>query len=160
VTSDAQTTPTVTTPSDLEIVVERIFNAPRDHVFATYTDPALIPQWWGDGTTVAEMDVRPGGRWRFVARYPNGYEAAFHGTYREVTPPERLVQTFEMEARPGRVHTETAQFEDLGERTRLTLTMRFETTEDRDTVLNSGMQAGVAPNYARFDALLATTARR
>src|SRR5262249_58349196 len=79
----------VTTPTELEICVERVFDAPRDHVFRVWTDPALIPEWWGDGTTVEEMDVREGGRWRF--RTESGMEG--EGEYREVSPPERLAQT-------------------------------------------------------------------
>ena len=99
----------------------REFDAPRDRVFAAYTDPALIPEWWGPrGTTtiVDVMDVRPGGQWRFVARNADGTETAFRGTYREVTEPERIVQTFEWEGMPGHVSVETAVFEDLGDRTR------------------------------------------
>jgi uncharacterized protein YndB with AHSA1/START domain len=149
---------TITTPTDREIHIERIFNAPRDRVFAAFTDPALIPQWWGDGTVVDQMDVRPGGTWRFVARYPNGYEAAFRGTYREVVPPERIVQTFEMEANPGRIHVEIAVFEDLGDRTGFTNTLIFDTTEERDAVVKSGMEAGVQQTYKRLDELLSRPA--
>jgi uncharacterized protein YndB with AHSA1/START domain len=88
----------VTTPTDREIHIERVFDAPRDRVFAAYTDPQLIPEWWGPrGTTtvVDRMDVRPGGSWRFVIRNSDGSETGFRGTYREVAPPERIVQTFE-----------------------------------------------------------------
>ena len=86
-------TATVTTPTDHEIHIEREFAAPRDKVFAAYTDPELIPEWWGPrGTTtiVDRMEVEPGGSWRFVARGPDGDETAFRGTYREVTAPERV----------------------------------------------------------------------
>ena len=115
-------TATVTTPSDREIHIERIFEAPRDRVFAVYTDPALIPEWWGPrGTTtiVDKMDVRSGGDWRFVARDSDGSETAFRGSYREVSAPERIVQTFEWEGMPGYVCLETAAFEDLGDRTKV-----------------------------------------
>src|SRR3954462_9504854 len=94
----------VTTPSEREIHIERVFDTPRDRVFAVYTDPALIPEWWGPHGTVAtvdEMDVRSGGRWRFVVRDADGSETGFRGAYREVTPPERIVQTFEWEGMPG-----------------------------------------------------------
>jgi len=97
------TTATITTPQDREIRVERIFDAPRDRVFAAFTDPALIPEWWGpyDTTTIVDqMDVRPGGLWRFIAQDCDGRETAFRGVYREVTPPERIVQTFEWEGAP------------------------------------------------------------
>jgi uncharacterized protein YndB with AHSA1/START domain len=77
----------VTTPTDREIHIVRIFDAPRDRVFATFTDPKLIPEWWGPTTIVDQMDVRPGGSWRFVGHNADGSETAFRGTYREVTPP-------------------------------------------------------------------------
>lgn len=159
-TSDQQQAPTATftTPSDREIRVERVFDAPRDRVFATFTDPELIPEWWGPrGTraTVDEMDVRAGGRWRFVVDTCEGEATAFRGTYREVTPPERIVQTFEWEGMPGHVAVETATFEDLGERTRLVTTSLFHTTEERDGMLHSGMQRGANETYARLDEVLA-----
>jgi uncharacterized protein YndB with AHSA1/START domain len=152
---------TVTTPSEREIHVERVFDAPRDRVFAIYTDPALIPEWWGPrGTTtiVDTMDVRPGGSWRFVARDREHGETAFRGTYREVTPPERIVQTFEWEGMPGHVSVETAVFEDLGEQTRVTTTTIFHTAEERDGMLASGMERGMNESYQRLDELLARLA--
>src|ERR671925_885800 len=82
-------TTTVSTPNELEIRVERIFDAPRRHVFSVWTDPELIPEWWGEGTVVEEMDVRPGGKWRFNTGY-----GVVEGEFREVEAPERLVQTF------------------------------------------------------------------
>jgi uncharacterized protein YndB with AHSA1/START domain len=152
---------TVTTPTDREIHVERVFDAPRDRVFAAFTDPQLIPQWWGPhGTTtiVDAMDVSPGGSWRFVSHGADGSETAFRGTYREVVAPERIVQTFEWEGMPGHVSVETATFEDLGDRTRLTTTALFHTTEERDGMLSSGMEGGMNETYARLDALLAGAA--
>ena len=147
----------VTTPTDREIHVERVFDAPRDRVFAAYTDPELVPQWWGrreSETIVTEMDVRPGGAWRFVSKSEQG-ETAFRGTYREVTPPERIVQTFEWEGMPGHVSVETAEFEDLGDRTKVTTTSIFHTTEERDGMLGSGMEIGMNETYERLDELLA-----
>jgi uncharacterized protein YndB with AHSA1/START domain len=151
-------TTTVTTPSEREIVSERVFDAPRDRVFAAYTDPELIPQWWGPrGTTtiVDQMDVRPGGAWRFVGRDPDGSETAFRGTYREVTPPERIVQTFEWEGMPGHVVVETATFEDLGGRTRVRAQSLFHTSEERDGMLDSGMERGLTETHDRLAELLA-----
>jgi uncharacterized protein YndB with AHSA1/START domain len=149
---------TVTTPADREIHIERVFDAPRDRVFAAFTDPQLIPQWWGPhGTTtiVDVMDVSPGGSWRFVSQDSDGSETAFRGTYREVVAPERIVQTFEWEGMPGHVSVETATFEDLGDRTRLITTTLFHTTEERDGMLSSGMERGMNETFARLDALLA-----
>jgi uncharacterized protein YndB with AHSA1/START domain len=133
---------TVTTPSELEIRVERVFDAPRAHVFSVWTDPDLIPEWWGDGTIVEEMDVRPGGVWRF-----NTGLGVVEGEFREVDPPARLVQTFQN-------HLQTLEFEDLGERTKLTQTMRFATPEERDTTMQYGVEEGAKGGFARADAVL------
>ena len=154
---------TVTTPTDREIHVERMFDAARERVLAAFTDPALIPAWWGPrGTTtvVDQMDVRPGGSWRFVMRDADGSETGFRGTYREVSPPERIVQTFEWEGMPGHVSVETATFEDLGERTKVTTSSLFHTTEERDGMLASGMERGLSETYARLDELLTRLAAR
>jgi uncharacterized protein YndB with AHSA1/START domain len=159
VTTDQQKL-TVTTPSDREFYTERVFDAPRDRVFAAYTDPELIPEWWGPRgttTTVEEMDVRRGGRWRFAIRNEDGSEVpAMHGTYREVTPPERLVQTFEWEGMPGHVSVDTVVFEDLGDgRTKITTTSIFHTTEERDGMIESGMEKGLGETYDRLEEVLA-----
>jgi uncharacterized protein YndB with AHSA1/START domain len=149
---------TVTTPTDREIHIVREFDAPRDRVFATYTDPELIPEWWGPhGTTtvVDHMEPKTGGTWRVVIREADGSESGFRGVYREVTPPERIVQTFEWEGMPGYVSIETAEFEDLGDRTRLVATTLFHTTEERDGMLASGMEKGMNETFERLDALLA-----
>jgi uncharacterized protein YndB with AHSA1/START domain len=164
-TSHQQQAPgaTITTPTDREIHVERVFDAPRDRVFAVYTDPELIPEWWGPrGTTavVDRMDVEPGGSWRFVIRSSDGSETAFRGTYREIVAPERIVQTFEWEGMPGHVSVETATFEDLGERTKVTTTSIFHTTEERDGMLGSGMEGGLNDTYDRLDEVLARLAAR
>src|SRR6476646_7999701 len=114
---------TVTTPNKLEICVERIFDAPRAHVYSVWTDPGLIPEWWGDGTVVEEMDVRPGGTYRFRTAF-----GVVEGEFREVEPPMRLVQTFQD-------RMQTLDVEDLGEQTKQIQTMRFESTEQRDTTM-------------------------
>ena len=133
---------TVTTPSELEIRVQRIFDAPRAHVFSVWTDPKLIPEWWGDGTVVEEMDVRPGGMYRFRTAF-----GVVEGEFREIDAPERLVQTFQN-------HLQTLEFEDLGAQTKLTQTMRFETTEERDTTMNYGVEEGAKGGFLRVDELL------
>ena len=149
---------TVTTPTDREIHIERIFDAPRDEVFAKMTDPELIPEWWGPhGTTtiVDKMDVRSGGDWRYMIKNSDGSETGFRGTYREVSPPERIVQTFEWEGMPGHVSVETATFEDLGDQTKITAISVFHTTEERDGMIQSGMEGGLNETYSRFDEVLA-----
>ena len=148
----------VTTPADREIRAERVFDAPRDQVWAAYTDPALIPEWWGPhGTTtvVDKMEVEAGGSWRFVIKSSDGSETGFRGTFREVTPPERIVQTFEWEGMPGHVSVDTATFEDLGDQTKVVSTSIFHTTEERDGMLGSGMEGGMNETYERLDELLA-----
>ena len=137
---------TVTTPNELEIRVERVFDAPRAHVFSVWTDPELIPEWWGEQTVVEEMDVRPGGRWRFNTGY-----GTVEGEFREVQAPERLVQTFQN-------HLQTLEFEDLGEQTKLTQTMHFATTEERDTTMQYGVEEGAKNGFARIDAVLSKIA--
>jgi uncharacterized protein YndB with AHSA1/START domain len=134
---------TVTIPSELEIRVERIFDAPRLHVFSVYTDPKLIPEWWGDGTVVEEMDVRPGGRYRFRTAH-----GVIEGEFHEVDAPRRLVQTFQN-------HVQTLEFEALGDQTKLTQTMRFATTEERDATMQYGVEEGAKGGFARVDRVLA-----
>ena len=95
---------------DREIVLARVFDAPRELIFKVYTDPETIPSWWGPRvhtTTVDEMDVRVGGKWRYVSKDEQGNEYAFRGEYLEIDPPHRLVSTFEFEGMPGHVVLET-----------------------------------------------------
>jgi uncharacterized protein YndB with AHSA1/START domain len=149
---------TISTPSEREIASERIFEAPRERVFAAYTDPELIARWWGPrgtSTSVEQMDVRPGGVWRFVIRNDSDGElSAFKGVYREITPPERIVQTFEWEGMPGHVVIETASFEALGERTRVRGVSLFHTAAERDGMLASGMEKGLSESHDRLAELL------
>jgi uncharacterized protein YndB with AHSA1/START domain len=157
--TNAQNSAVVTTPKDREIHIERIFDAPRERVFATFTDPALVPEWWGpEGSTtiVDRMDVEAGGSWRYVVKGDDGSEHGFRGTYREVSPPERLVSTFEWEGMPGHVSVDISVFEDLGDgRTKIVTTSLFHTDEERDGMLASGMEAGLNETYNRLEALLA-----
>jgi uncharacterized protein YndB with AHSA1/START domain len=149
---------TVTLPAEREIHIERIFAAPREKVFAAHTDPELIPQWWGPRettTVVDELDATNGGKWRFVMRNPDGSETGFRGVFREVSPPDRIVQTFEWEGLPGHVSVDMAVFEDLGDRTRVVSTSIFHTPEERDGMLGSGMERGMNETYDRLDELLA-----
>jgi uncharacterized protein YndB with AHSA1/START domain len=144
-------------PGKQETVITRIFDAPRDLVFKTYMDPELIPRWWGPRsltTTVEEMDVRPGGIWRFVQRDADGNEYAFFGVYHEIAPPERLIYTFEFLGTPGHVLLETVTLEDLNGRTKVTDRSVFQTVEDRDGMLASGMDDGVNETMDRFAELV------
>ncbi len=145
-------------PGKQEIVMMRVFDAPRELVFKAYTDPNLIPKWWGPSsltTTVDKMDVRLGGVWRFVQRDADGNEYGFHGVYHESLAPERLIYTFEFEPMPGHVLLETVRFEEHDGKTKVTVTSVFQTVEDRDGMLQSGMEEGAVETWDRFAELLA-----
>jgi uncharacterized protein YndB with AHSA1/START domain len=147
----------LTTPSDREVRIERVFAAPRERVWRAFTEPELVAQWWGRGNKVVieRMEVERGGHWRFVEHSADGVHG-FEGRYREVTPPERLVWTFEWDGMPGYVAVDTAEFEDLGDgRTKVITTSIFHTVEERDGMLASGMQSGLDQSYAALDRLLA-----
>jgi uncharacterized protein YndB with AHSA1/START domain len=143
----------LTQPSDLEFRVERVFDHPIERVWAAYTDPELIPQWWGQGTRVDRLDLRPGGGWRFVSNPGTDQESAMTGDFLEVSPPDRLVQTFGMEGL-GKPMTQTIEFERVGDGTHLAITSRFDTTEERDTVISYGAEKGAIGGWVQLDALL------
>jgi uncharacterized protein YndB with AHSA1/START domain len=148
----------VTTPSDCEIRLTRLFNAPRHLVFEAMTKPEHVKHWWGclaEGYSVpvCEIDLRPGGAWRFVNRHPKG-EAAFHGEYREIAPPSRLVFTEIFEQFPDTVSVVTAEFSEEGGKTRLTTTVHYPSLEVRDMVMASGMAKGAGISYDRLEALV------
>jgi uncharacterized protein YndB with AHSA1/START domain len=148
-------------PGTQTIVMTRVFAAPRALVFKAPTDRDLIPKWWGPRrhkTRVDVMDVRPGGSWRYVSRDAEGNEFAFHGVYREIVAPERLAYTFEFEGMPGYVSLETVTFEEHDGKTKLTNTTRFHTVEDRDGMLESGMESGATESMDRLAELLRTMA--
>lgn len=155
---DATRKATLTTPSDREIRIERVFDAPRDRVWQAFTDPKLVAQWWGRGhkLVIERMDVERGGHWRFVEHGPDGVHG-FEGRYREVTPTTRLVHTFEWDGFPGYVIIETVTLEDTDDgRTKVVNLSLFHTTEERDGMLQSGMETGLNESYAALDRLLAT----
>ena len=158
-TSTSATTDVVAEPGRQDVVITRVFDAPRELVYRVFTDPEQVPDWWGpagDRMVVDEMDVRPGGRWRYVETDGDGNEYGFHGIYHQVTPPERLVYTFEFEGMPGHVMMETITFEDLGDgRTKLIDVGVFQTVEDRDGMVASGMESGARESMDRLAALLA-----
>jgi uncharacterized protein YndB with AHSA1/START domain len=149
----------VTTPSDQEIRMTRLFNAPRHFVFEAMTKPEHVKQWWGRlgegySVPVCEIDLRVGGAWRFVNRHPKG-EMAFYGEYREIAPPNRLVFTEIFEQFPDSVSVVTAEFADEGGKTRMTATVRYPSLEVRDMVLASGMSHGAGISYDRLEDLVA-----
>jgi uncharacterized protein YndB with AHSA1/START domain len=154
----------VTTPSDQEIRMTRLFGAPRDLVFEAMTKPEHVRQWWGrlgDGYSVpvCEIDFRVGGKWRFVNRHPQG-EAGFYGEYREIEPPGRVVFTEIFEPFPEVVSVVTAELTEESGKTRLTATVRYPSLEVRDMVLGTGMANGAGISYDRLEDLVSELQRR
>ena len=140
-----------------EIIVTRTFPTSRERVFNVYTDPALIPQWWGPSrmTTVVDvMDVQPGGRWRHVQREADGSVHAFHGVYHDVVAPERLASTFEYEGTPGQVSLDITTITEAGGQTTVSIHSIFQSVSDRDGMLDAGMISGLSETLQRIELLL------
>ena len=147
----------VAEPGTHQIVMTRDFDAPRELVYKVFTDPALVPQWWGpDSTTtlVDQMDVRFGGVWRYVQRDPEGNEFAFRGVYHDVAAPERIAYTIEFEPVAGHVGLETITFEEHHGKTRMIDSGIFQSVEDCDNFVQSGMEGGANETWDRFDIIL------
>jgi len=147
----------LTTPSDTEIRMARTFDAPRDLVWRLWTDPARIPEFWGwrdSKTTVHAWDLRPGGAWRISSAGQDGAEFAFFGEFREVQPDELLVWTFGYDGMTDEPLVESLRFEEHDGRTTLVSTSQFETKEQRDAMLGTGMAEGAKETYDRFEELL------
>ena len=154
----------VTTPSDREIRMTRVFDAPRDLVFEAHTSCEHMTNWWGPRRykfASCEIDFRPGGKWRIVHRGSEGEEdQGFHGEFREIVPPERIVWTFEWEGMPGHVSVETLTLEEHDGKTTISATSVHDSQEDRDGMLQSGMEEGAAETYDRLDEYLETLKSR
>jgi len=138
-----------------DLVIERVFEAPRELVWRVMTDPARVTNWWGPHgytTTVEEMDVRPGGRWRWINHTTGGESAPFKGEYLEVVPFERIVQTqiFDVPGFDDRAAINTMTFEDLGGRTRIVARSTFPSVEDLQGALSMGMIGGALDTYDRL----------
>jgi uncharacterized protein YndB with AHSA1/START domain len=147
---------TVTTPSDREIRMTRLFDAPRALVFEAMTKPEHIRNWWGnlgDGYSVpvCEVDFRVGGKWRFVNRTPKGEDAAFYGEYREIDRPGRVVFTEIFEPFPDVVSVVTSVLTEENGKTRMVATVEYPTREVRDMVRSTGMERGAAISYDRLE---------
>ena len=150
----------VTTPSDTEIQMERTFDAPRALVYRAMTERDLISQWWGQRnstTTVDTLELRVGGKWRFIQRDASGAEHAFRGEFLEISPPDRLVWTFEYEPMPGHIVTDAVTFSELDSgKTQDLVRSTFASKEDRDGMIAAGMEGGAAESYDRLAELLET----
>jgi uncharacterized protein YndB with AHSA1/START domain len=160
-TTTRNRTTVVADPALPTIVITREFDAPPDRVFRAYTDPELVVQWLGPRRLemrIEEYDARTHGAYRFLHVDTDGTEYGFHGTFHEVRPIERIVQTFTYDGVPDGVSLETAVFTDLGGRTRVTTTSVVESLEARDGIIASGMESGLSEGYERLDELLAAQA--
>jgi uncharacterized protein YndB with AHSA1/START domain len=148
---------TITTPSEREIVMTREFNAPRDLVFEAHTSCEHMSRWWGPRryeVASCEMDFHEGGKWRIVHRGSEGDEYGFRGEFREIVPPERIVWTFEYEGFPGSISVQTLTLEEHDGKTTLTATSAFDTVQERDGMLQSGMEEGAAESMDRLEEYL------
>jgi uncharacterized protein YndB with AHSA1/START domain len=144
-------TAVISLPSDTQILVTREFNAPRHLVWRAFTTPELVKRWWSGGmgeVTLVEMDLRVGGRWRHVLVTGDGTEVGFHGEYREVVPNELVVCTEVYEGSPGEESALCSYaFTEADGRTTLTLRIDMASKEDRDAMLESGMETGMQGQY-------------
>jgi uncharacterized protein YndB with AHSA1/START domain len=149
-------TMTVTPTGDRQIVITREFDAPRDLVFEAHTSCEHLSHWWGPRkyeVADCEVDFREGGSWRIVHKAP-GEEHEFRGEYREIVRPERIAWTFEWMGLPGHVSVDTITFEERDGKTFVTTTSEFDSAEDRDGMLQSGMESGLAESWERLDEYL------
>src|SRR5688572_1671946 len=149
----------VSTPSDCEIELSRLFDAPRELVFEAMTKPEHIRNWWGRlgegySVPVCEVDLRVGGAWRFVNQTPSGERATFYGVYREIARPARVVFTEIFEPFPDAESVVTSVLEDETGKTRMTVTVDYGSIEVRDMVRSTGMERGAAISYDRLEDLV------
>jgi uncharacterized protein YndB with AHSA1/START domain len=145
-----------TTPSDTEITLTRLFDAPRELVWEAMSKPEHVRRWWGilderHSVPVCEIDLRVGGTWRFVGRGPAGDIPAFYGEYLEIDPPRRVVFTEIFEPFPDSGSVVTSMLTEEGGKTRLTVTARYDSLATRDMVLKTGMERGAAISYDRLE---------
>jgi uncharacterized protein YndB with AHSA1/START domain len=144
-------------PGIPQVIIEREFDAPRHLVFRAFTDPELIVQWFGprDLTmTIDEYDVRDGGRWRYISTDADGNEYGFHGLFHGTPSPDGTVQTFEFEGMPGHVTLDTMTLVERDGRTLVRTVSSFQSIEDRDGMVASGMEHGVHDSHERLTELL------
>jgi uncharacterized protein YndB with AHSA1/START domain len=154
-----------TTPSDTEITLTRLFDAPRDLVWEAMSKPEHVRRWWGildehHSVPVCEIDLRVGGKWRFVGRGPQGDMPAFYGEYLEIDPPGRIVFTEIFAPFPDNGSVVTSLLTEENGRTRLTVTARYDSKATRDMVLQTGMEKGAAISYDRLEEVARELASR
>lgn len=146
---------TLTLPSDTEIVMSRVFDAPASLVWEAHSKCEHVKQWWARGNEMScDMDFREGGTYRFIEHAPDGNDYAFRGEYQEIVTGQRIVQTFEFEGMPGAVALETLTFEERDGKTTVTSRADYRTKENRDGMLSSGMETGAAESWNALEQLL------
>jgi len=148
-------------PGVPQILITREFDAPRELLFRAHTDPELLGQWLGPRsltTTIDCLDARDGGKWRYTSRDAQGNDHGFHGVYHGTPSPDGIVQTFEYEGAPGHVSLTTIAFEERGGKTLLRQSAVFQSVEDRDAMVQSGMERGVNEGMERLEDLVARLA--
>jgi len=142
----SRATAKVTLPTDEQILITREFDAPRHLVYRAWTTPELVKRWWSGQRgemTIAEIDLRVGGAWRYVMIADGGFEVGFHGEYRELVPDERIVSTEVFEGMPDGEALNTHTFTETDGRTTLTVLMALSSQEERDAVIATGMESGM-----------------
>jgi uncharacterized protein YndB with AHSA1/START domain len=152
---------TVTTPTDREVVLTRVFDAPRQMVFDAFTKPELLKRWFGPrgwSLVVCEVDLKVGGEFRFVLRGPDGRDMGMRGVYREIAPPDRSVHMETFDDFPGAESQVTTVLVERDGKTTFTATVRYPSQEVRDAVIQSGMEHGAAESYDKLAELLAAVA--
>jgi uncharacterized protein YndB with AHSA1/START domain len=164
IVSDRHGSAVITLPSDTEILVTRVFDAPAELVFKAYTTPDLVKRWWGFETgewEVCEIDLRVGGKWRYVT-HDRGMEVGFHGEFREIEPPHRLVSTEIYEGAPDPEPEDAAlnilTLDESDGVTTMTVLMQLPSLEVRDMILASGMESGMQVSYDRLEDLVRSAA--
>jgi uncharacterized protein YndB with AHSA1/START domain len=144
----------VTLPTDTQILITREFDAPRHLVYRAYTTPELIKRWWAGErgeVTSAEVDLRPGGTWRYVMTANGGFEVAFHGEYQEIVPDERIVTTDVFEGMPDAAALTTTTFAEKDGRTTLSMLVQHSSPEHRDAHISSGMEGGMQESMDKLE---------
>ena len=146
-------------PGKQDLVSTVVMDAPRELVYRAYTDPKLFARWWGPAryeNDIEKFDIRRGGEWRVIQRGADGTQHPFRGVTHEAVAPERICQTFEYEPMAGHVALQTATFESLGNKTKITAQIVFQSVMDRDGMVSSGMQSGANESMERLVELLET----
>ena len=152
---------TLTLPSERELVISRTFAAPRAVVFEATTKPEHVRKWWGPRAMEmvdCQIDFRVGGSYRYAVRTPDGMEVAFSGVYKEIEAPARIVHTEGYEAMPGHDYLSTVTYDEKNGHTTLTVHLLYQTAEDRDGHIASGMESGMRETWDRLAELVETLA--